>query len=217
MATGLGVLTGLIMLALNGAHDDAPRQARAHVHGMGEALVVVEGESLFLEISAPKANFVSADGEAITFGASTELSMSDSAFPVSADDILSLPNSAKCSVSDVTLALETVDGGHDAHDDHDAHEHDDDHAEHDHDADHADHDDDMHDEHAHDDHDEDVGHANILLTLEASCSAVSKMKSLEFTLFETWPGFENLNTTVLTDSATLAETLTATNAKIDLD
>ena len=210
------------------AHDgDHVRQARAHVHGVGEALISLEGNDFFFQVTAPGANFVSADGGALSMEDATKLSFSSGLFPVEPSDIVSLPSSAKCEVVEITLEVEAVGGGDEDHDhaDHDEHDHDEHHAEHDedHDEHHAKHNED-HDEHDHDadhaehaDHDQDdhSGHTDMLLTYQAECARPERIKSVELSLFDTWSGFESLNTTFLTDDGAASATLTAQSTKID--
>ena len=96
-------------------------------------------------------------------------------------------------MSSLSLESEAVGG--------DAHDHGEDHHEHDHDA--------------HGEHDEHAEHTNILLTYQAVCQQAGKIKSVELTLFDTWSGFDTLNTTFLTDEGANAARLTDTSARID--
>lgn len=195
------------------AHDgDHVRQARAHVHGVGEALISLEGNDFFFQVTAPGANFATADGGAVSMEDTTKLSFSSGLFPVEPSDIVSLPSSAKCEVVEITLEAETVGGGdedhdHDHHEDNADHDHDEHHTEHEHDEDHA--------EHADHDHDDHSGHTDMLLTYQAECARPEKIKSVNLSLFDTWSGFESLNTTFLTDDGATSATLAPESTKID--
>lgn len=187
------------------AHGDEMRQARAHTHGEGEALISLEGSEFFFQVTAPAANFVTSQGEGISIAAGSALEFRSGLFPVEPDQIIKLPKSARCEVSGLKLESEAISGDADDH-----HEHQD--------GDHEGHDDHAHDEHDHDehgDHDEHAGHSNILLTYEATCQKPEKINSVELTLFQTWSGFENLSTTFLTDDGANAARLTSGSSKID--
>lgn len=184
-----------LALLLAQAHGDEMRQARAHTHGEGEALISLEGDEFFFQVTAPAANFVTPTGQGISLEAGTTLEFGSSAFPVEPEEIVKLPKSAKCDVSVLTLESEAIGGASDHH-----HEHDDD----------------AHEGHeADDEHDDHAGHANILLTYEATCLKPEKINSVELTLFQTWSGFENLSTTFLTDDGANAARLTSGSSKID--
>ena len=60
MLSPLHGIIGVVML-LTSSHDDGVRQARAHTHGVGEAVISIESEGVFIEIIAPAANFTSAE------------------------------------------------------------------------------------------------------------------------------------------------------------
>ena len=198
-----------LAILLTQAHGDEMRQARAHTHGEGEALISLEGGEFFFQVTAPAANFVTSQGEGISLAAGSALEFRSGLFPVEPDQIIKLPKSAKCEVSGLTLESEAINGSADDHHEHHDGDHEG-HDDHDHDHDHDDHD---HDEHG--DHDEHAGHSNILLTVEAACQKPEKIKSVELTLFQTWAGFENLSTTFLTDDGANAARLTPDSRKID--
>ncbi|MAK60374.1 MAG: hypothetical protein CMK09_05305 [Ponticaulis sp.] len=201
MTLPLIAITGLSLL-IAGADGDHTRQARAHTHGEGEALIAIEGNELFIQIAAPAANFVSASGSVMTANEDGPLSFE-------AGDVASVEKGANCSLESLVVENEMLSGG--AEHDHGEHDHDEhDHSEHDHDE-HA-----GHDEHDHDEHGDDhSGHSNYLLTYEATCANPDKIKSVDFTLFETWSGFEKLRTTFLTDDGSGAKTLTPSSTRMD--
>ena len=128
MPIGLIGITLLSMIAAS-AHEDTPRQARAHVHGAGEAFILLEGNELFIQIAAPAANFRTPEGRLLSVA---DLSSSDMT-----EDFLSLPSRAQCTFQSQQVEQEGYDGE-------DAGEHG-----HSHDASHA-HDDGHHTEGGHD-------------------------------------------------------------------
>ncbi len=90
------------------------RHADAHIHGNSEIFLSLEDTALTIDISAPRANFARADGSLLT-----EDDVSDAL----AEDLVSLPDAARCSIASLHLD-QTGDGSH-HHDDH-PHESDDD-------------------------------------------------------------------------------------------
>lgn len=201
MPIGLLGITLLSLIAAS-AHDDAPRQARAHTHGAGEAFILLEGNDLFVQIAAPAANFRTAEG--------TLLSVADLSSYDMTEDFLSLPSRAQCTFQSQQVEQEGYEGE-------DAGEHG-----HSHDASHA-HDDGHHTEGRHDheehaDHNEHhaevatpVEHANFLITFEAECERPDRLSSVNFVVFEALPGFETLQTTFMTDGGADATTLSESN------
>ena len=211
MPIGLLGITLLSLIAAS-AHDDAPRQARAHTHGAGEAFILLEGNDLFVQIAAPAANFRTPEGALLSV---TDLSSFDMT-----EDFLSLPSRAQCTFQSQQVEQEEYEGedaGEHGHSHDASHTHDDGHhteAGHDHEQ-HADH----HEDDAHADHSAHhaeaaapVEHANFLVTFEAECERPDRLSSVNFVVFEALPGFETLQTTFMTDGGADATTLSASNA-----
>ncbi|MAT35910.1 MAG: hypothetical protein CMK06_12365 [Ponticaulis sp.] len=197
MSPALLGLSGLF-LVLTTAHEEAPRQAQAHTHGLGEAFVTLEGKDLAIQIAAPSANFVTKDGATADTDALT----------LTGEMIVSLPRSAKCDVTDISVeseAISTPDSEHEHADmDHD-------HADHDH----HDADEDVHDQHEHEHEDDHAGHSNLLVSLEAQCDNPDKLNRVELKVFETWAGFDTLDTTFLTPEGVNTARLSSGNTKIE--
>ena len=203
MPIGLIGITLLSMIAAS-AHEDTPRQARAHVHGAGEAFILLEGNDLFIQIAAPAANFRTPEG--------TLLSVADLSSSDMIEDFISLPSRAQCTFQSQQVEQEGYEGE-------DAGEHG-----HSHDASHA-HDDGHHTEGGHDHHAGEeaehhehhaeattpVEHANFLVTFEAECERPDRLSSVNFAVFEALPGFETLQTTFMTNGGADATTLSASN------
>ena len=204
MPIGILGITFLSLIAAT-AHDDTPRQARAHVHGTGEAFVLLEGNSLFIQIAAPAANFRTPSGTVLSVPELNELDL--------AETFVNLPARARCSFSNTTVEQESLEGDH-SHERAD-HEHEHEHEGHDHEHDH--HDESSEHEHSdHHDHDDDhmTEHANFLVTLEGNCEHPNRLDSVNFEVFDSLPGFENLQTTFMTDNGADARTLTESAATI---
>ena len=203
MSLSIFALAGLSFI-LTSADGEHTRQARAHTHGVGEALVAIEGNEFFVQISGPAANYITSDGAGLSVEEGKPFKFADDGFPFAASDVVSFATSAKCETETLMVERESLSGG----EDHDAHEH----------EDHDSHDHEDHDEHDHDDHDhaeDHSGHSNILLTYEAHCESVDKIKAVDFKIFETWAGFETLETTFLTDDGSTATKLTSSKTSID--
>lgn len=171
-------LTGLLLLVAS-AHGDDVRHASAHTHGVGEAILTLQGETLSLQMYAPLANFSGRD--------ETSTTSANSIDNLTADLVVDLPESANCTVS--TFQAQ-IDNGTDEHH----------HAEDQHEAD--------------DDHSGHSGHADVLVTLNATCTKPDKIRNITFTLFDTWSGFTTLKTTFLTETGATAKSLTKASSKI---
>lgn len=182
MAIGLLGIT-LLSLFVASAHDDQPRQAGAHTHGLGEAFILLEGDSLFVQISAPAANFRTPEGEMLTVADLATFDMTET--------FLSLPNRASCTFTSQAVEEESHEGETE-----EAHSHD-----------HA-----QSDAHHHD-HDEApmAEHSNFLVTFEAECDHANRLNEVHFSVFESLPGFERLQTTFMTDNGADATTLSASS------
>ena len=101
MPIGLIGITLLSMIAAS-AHEDTPRQARAHVHGAGEAFILLEGNDLFIQIAAPAANFRTPEG--------TLLSVADLSSSDMIEDFISLPSRAQCTFQSQQVEQEGYEG-----------------------------------------------------------------------------------------------------------
>ena len=117
MLSPLHGIVGVVML-LTSSHDDGVRQARAHTHGVGEAVISIESEGVFIEIIAPAANFTSAE-----YGSDFDNLM--------LENIALFPERAGCTLSSLDVEAEgeddhshETDHHHDEDHDHDEHAHD---------------------------------------------------------------------------------------------
>ena len=125
------------------------------------------------------------------------------------DQLISPNSAAGCAFTSVEFEIEELEES--AEHDHDHHD-----EGHDHDA-HAEHHGETHedDEHHHDhEEDEHAGHSNILMSLDAVCDHPDRLRDVDFTLFETFSGFDSLQTTFVTDNGATATTLTPDTSSI---
>ena len=135
----------LLALMASPALAEETRELDAHVHGVGQLNIAIDGNVVAMELHVPGADIVGFEYEAETPAdlAAIEAAIETLEEPLA---LFGLSEAAGCAVTEAHAMLEG-DEAHD-HDDHDAHEHDEDH-------DHGD----EHD-HAHDDHDEDHDHGD---------------------------------------------------------
>lgn len=137
-------MTALAGLVAPMAMADEQRELGAHVHGVSQLELAVEGDQLTLALRAPGADITGFEHAAES--AEDKAAVADAlALLARSEAIFAFPEAAGCVLVEANAELE----GEGAHD-HDDHDHDD----HDHEA--HDHDEHDHDEHAHDDHDHDA-------------------------------------------------------------
>ena len=225
-------LASLLMLSSTlcfASGHDGHRQHGAHVHGIAQMNMAVDGNNLLLELASPSMNIVGFEHMPSTdeqhhavHEAAEKLEDGTSLFEFSKD--------AGCTM--VAAEIESPlleDEHHDEHGDEDSHDkehkHEDAHGEkHDKDDDHHDahgkeHDEDSHDkDHDHADADGHGGeeHSEFAARYQFTCSNPEKLKSLTVNLFTAFPGFEEIETQILTGSGQTGAELTAGNNRVDL-
>ncbi len=204
---------------------DEQRQHGVHVHGIAQLNLATDGKNVFLELASPAMNIVgfeympsSEEERNIVHQAVEKLEDGGSLFEFS--------KAAGCTLA--TAEIESPLLGHEHHEedgDKDSHGKEHDHGEgYDKDGAHHDAHGKEYDEHAHDeehDHsaaDEHGGaeHSEFEARYLFTCSSPKKLKTLTVNLFTVFPGFEKLETQVLTSSGQTAPELTARNNRVDL-
>ena len=192
----------------------------AHVHGLSELTIAMEGNRLDIQFESPAMNLVGFEYKAT--------SKKDIATVKNAESLLSQPDAlfvffgADCQLiktSTDTSALIEEDHHHSKthkdHDDHHEHNDHDDHHGHDNHEDHEDHED--HDNHkGHDDHDDHESHSEIVADYSYSCKNLSKLSSIKIALFESFSGIHKINAMWVTDSKQGSATVTASNPTVSL-
>lgn len=221
-------LASLLVLASSlcyASGDVEHRQQSAHVHGTARMNLAIDGEDVFLELASPAMNIVgfeympSSDEDRHTVHEAAEkLEDGGSLFEFS--------KAAGCTL--VTAEIESPLLGHEhnaKHDDKDSHGKEHEHEEkHDKDDDHhdahgKDHDEQAHDEeHDHSATDEHKGveHSEFEARYQFTCNSPMKLKSMKVNLFTAFPGFEEIETQILTSSGQTAPELNARNNRVDL-
>lgn len=214
----------LAVLALaTPALAEETRQLDAHVHGVGELNIAIEGETVAMELHVPGADIVGFEhaAESEEDQAKVAAALETLTSPLA---LFALPEAAGCAVTEAAAELE-IEGAED-HDDHghDDHDHDDhgheDHAEDEHDEDghdedghddhgHEDHAEEAHDhddEHDHDDHAEEAGathsefHGEYVLT----CAAPTEITQITFAYFDSFPNAEEVDVQIVTEAGAQA-------------
>ncbi|MGB1090476.1 MAG: ZrgA family zinc uptake protein [Oceanobacter sp.] len=194
------VLTGMMLtgLALPGA---AQAEQQAHVHGIAELLLAVEGGLLELRLESPAMNLVGFEHKA--------MSAEQQAVVEQAEQALEKPEAlfglkdGNCLPTDSDVDLSAVEGSHLEHGkhehDHEKHEH----AEHEHDhKEHHEHEEhDHHESHAHEEHEhkghshegeQHSTHSEITADYEFECGTPDALNSIQLSIAEFFPGIETL-------------------------
>lgn len=184
------------------AHDN--RQHEAHVHGIGQLNLVLDGAELYIELDSPAANIV---GFEHAPSSDADHAALDEAVKTLADGerLFRLTPAAGCSLDDAKTASALLDDDH-AHDDH-GHADDKEHEHHDEDAEHA------HDkEGGHGDHET---HADIQATYHFTCKDPNALDGVVVELFEAFPGNERLKAQFVVGDRQGAVDLTPADHTID--
>jgi len=192
--------------------DDGHRQHGAHVHGIAQMNLAVEGQNVLLELTSPSINIVGFEHMPSTdeqhhavHEAAEKLEDGSSLFEFSKD--------AGCTM--VAAEIESVllgDEHHDGHDDEDSHGKE---PTHEKDDDHHDAHDKGHDHAAAEEHG-DEEHSEFAARYQFTCSSPQKLKSLTVNLFTAFPGFEEVETQIITGSGQTGAELTAGNNRVEL-
>jgi hypothetical protein len=174
----------------------------AHVHGLSQLTIAVEGEKVELQFSSPAMNLVGFEHKAT--------SKKDIAAVKLAESILRQPeklfflSDAKCQPihTDVDNS-----GLIEQHDDHDGHKGHDEHKDH---HDHKGHDD-HHDHKAHDEHE---AHSEIVANFSFECKDTSALSSIKVSLFESFAGIYKIQAMWVTTSKQGSAVLTAESSVV---
>lgn len=180
---GMLVLTGHSMAQIE-------REYGQHVHGEGNAEIVIEHNVVTVDMSLPGINVVGFEHAPRT--PDDEAAIEAALVFFRTEPWLSFSPQAGCEVISINAHTHGFDGDH-------AHSHDD----HGHDHDH----DDRHD-HA---------HADFHILLTAHCQDARAMRWMEVDVFTAFPGNELLRADVLTEDSAVRARLTAGQARIQLD
>jgi hypothetical protein len=178
------------------ADDDGHRQLGAHVHGSGQLDVVLDGNRLLIELTAPGANIVGFEHAPET--TEQEQALSDALVLLeNSNELFTLSAEAGC-VDDESRVETDLTVSDEHHDDHD-------HAE-DHDEDHED----------HDEHESGEAHAVFYARYAFRCDRPEQLDRIGVRLFERFPGTEHLQVQLLGPGGQTAATLSPENPDLVL-
>lgn len=154
------------------------RQLDAHVHGVGELKMAIEGTAVSMEFEAPGVDIVGFEYKAST---SEDKQAVETALAILENPLALFvpPQAAGCSIADAhaELHIENHDDHHDDEEDHDATE----------------------------DHDEEeVSHTAFEANYTLTCADPAQLSSLELTYFDTFPNSKELHLQFVTDTGALA-------------
>ncbi|OOG21795.1 hypothetical protein B1C78_15990 [Thioalkalivibrio denitrificans] len=166
------LLAALCLLLSASGHIGAQehRHHGAHVHGVAELNIVLDGTTLLVELHSPAHNLVGFEHPPRTEAQHQALTRARAALE-DADRVFSLPAAAACSLIGVEAESVLFGKSHD----HRNHAH---HHKHDHDHDHK-----PGNEHQ---------HADIHVHYEFHCTNVNALRYMDMLLFESFPGTERL-------------------------
>lgn len=186
----------------------------AHVHGVSELTIAIEGKALQIEFESPAMNLVgfehkaksSKDKEAVK-KAVAMLKNGDSLFSFSEGD---------CTLVESTVDASGLLSAKEDHDHHKEHDHED---EHNHEDKHAhkdkhDHEDKHEHHHDHGDHDSET-HSEIVASYFYECKDRSNLTSVSVGLFQAFPGIYEINAMWVSESKQGAVNLTAKSKLIN--
>jgi hypothetical protein len=175
----------------------------AHVHGIAHLNVALEGKNLYMEFASPAANIVGFE-HAPKNQAERDAVESAQNTLKNAEAVFKLPPAAGARLVEASVVSEAE---HDTHHD----------AEHDHEGE-GRHEDKAGKDHEHHDADEHGSetHSDFRAVYRFSCQNPDKLATIEVRLFELFPGIEEIEVQILTETKQTAMELTAKKPKIRL-
>ncbi|MBA2126766.1 DUF2796 domain-containing protein [Hyphomicrobium methylovorum] len=196
-----GLVVALLVSAPALADETRHRQLGAHVHGTGTLDIVIEGQTVSLELVAPGMDVVgfehaASSGEQKAAVEKAKASLAD------VTKLFKFPDAANCKVQ--TASAET---------------HQESHHEEDHDHNHEGHDGhDHHDKHSHDAADKDghAGHSEFHATYQLKCDAPDKLTRLDTAYFSEFSGAKALNVTLVSPKGQTQAEMTRDKPMLDL-
>lgn len=185
------VFTGLVPSVYaenNGTRLDA------HVHGLSELTIALEGESLDLQLTSPAMNIVGFEYKAASKKDIEAVKTAESI--LSQPEVLFLLSDKDCKPINIDVDISGLieEDNHEQHD----HKENDDHKD-------------------HHDHDKHKSHAEIVANYSYSCNDSSKLSSIKVSLFESFPGIETINAMWVMPSKQGSVRLSAKNSTIEFN
>ncbi len=187
----------------------------AHVHGIAHLNVALEGENLYMEFVSPAANIVGFEYAPKTKAERDAVESARNTLK-NAETVFKLPPAAGARLVEASVVSEAEHDKH--HDGEHGHEGEHHHAsEHDHEGEHH-HEEKAGKDHAHhdaDDHESET-HSDFKAVYRFVCQNPDKLANIEVRLFELFPGIEEIEVQVLTETKQAAMELTAKKPKFSL-
>lgn len=185
------VFTGLVPSVYaenNGTRLDA------HVHGLSELTIALEGDSLDLQLTSPAMNIVGFEYKAASKKDIEAVKTAKSI--LSQPEVLFLLSDKDCKPINIDVDISGLieEDNHEQHD----HKENDDHKD-------------------HHDHDKHKSHAEIVANYSYSCNESSKLSSIKVSLFESFPGIETINAMWVMPSKQGSVRLSAKNSTIEFN
>ncbi len=179
------------------AHEQEHRQHDAHVHGIAELNVALEGREVHVELDSPAANIV---GFEHAPSSETDHAALDKAVATlkDGDRLFRFNDEAGCRLEDARVASALIEGEHEEHGDQHSGKH-------------------AHEEKGGDEHDqheqehEGEVHSDIEAAYHFECAEPGKLKQLAVKLFEAFPSTEELNVQYVIEDRQGGAELTASN------
>ena len=211
----------------------------AHVHGLSEMTIAIEGKTLEIEITSPANNLVGFEHKATT---ETDIAAVENALSIlkQHDSIISFTQESACTLQRLDIdssslldshhASNEEHGHHDnAHHDnkhHDGHEHNESHVsghsekhDHEHEDDHGSKHNDEHEhnhEHKGDHSDEHSSHSEIVAHYHYQCNNTGALSEITINLFDMFSGIEKIQALWVTETKQGSTTLSAKNNRLNI-
>ena len=191
------------------AFADETRQLDAHVHGVSQLNIAVEGTQISMELRAPGADIV---GFEYAAESAEDLDAVETVLATLADPLglFGFGEAAGCSVVQADAALEGGEG-HDHDHDHEEKADGHDHAGHDHDHSEGD----AHD-HAEHDHAEHAGHSEFNANYLLECADPGAASEMTFAFFDAFPNALEVEVQIISDSGAASFEVMRAEPSLDL-
>ena len=199
---------GLLMLRttsdLSAADHAHYRQHSSHVHGVAQMNLAVEGEKAFIELVTPAMNIVGFEHQPST-SAQRSAVLEAAEKLEDGGSLFAFSKEADCTLVSAVIDSDLLDHGDDGQAHRDSHEkhHDEEPS------------DEKHRHRAAENHGEE-GHSEFEASYQFTCTRPKKLRALEVNLFTVFPGFEQIDTQVLTASGQSGAKISAGNNRVDL-
>ena len=156
------------------------RQLGAHVHGVGQFNMAIEGDRLMMELEAPGMDIVGFEHAADSESDKATMKQAK-ALLLAGDKVFALPVKAACKMKTRKLEIHHHHHHHEEGEGDEAHEH-----EHEH-------------EHGEHEHEEGALHSEFHVSYELKCTAMDQLEQISFPYFTQFKNAHKLNVQIVTD------------------